>query len=208
MDLTKYFPDFSSELINHLKKIGKEVSFSEGEVVMRPGQYFKNTLIILNGRVKVYREGEDGGEYFLYHLEPGSACALSMICAMREEQSQLKASAETEVRALAIPIHFMDELMAQHRSWYHFVLRTYRERFEGILELLDQVVFHSMDEKLEFYLKRQFASGGDHLRMTHQQIADDLNSSREVISRLLKKLENRGLVTVSRQEIIRKTLVL
>lgn len=202
--LHSLFPQFDSELIQHLEKVGEVVEFEEGTMLMRPGQYFKSSLLILEGMVKLYREGEDGEEFFLYFLERGSACALSMICAAKNETSAVKAQAITKVKALAIPINHMDVLMKEHRQWYYFVLETYRARFNELLEVIDQVVFHSLDQKLEFYLKRQFDSlGGKKILMTHQQIADDLNSSREVISRLLKKLESQKRISISRNEITR-----
>lgn len=207
-ELRSIYPLFDEALSEKLLKISQEVQYEQDQFLMRPGQYFRSALLILDGRVKLYREGEEGEEFFLYYLEPGSACALSMICAARNEASALKAMAVSPVRALAIPIHFMDELMREHRQWYYFVLETYRHRFEELLQVIDQVVFHSMDEKLEFYLKRQFGIYGDIIPVTHQQIADDLNSSREVISRLLKKLESRELIRISRNEIQRLGLSL
>jgi CRP/FNR family transcriptional regulator len=207
ISLQKLFPAFNSELIEHLEKIGHVVTFDEGEMLMRPGQYFKSSLLILDGRVKLYREGDDGQEFFLYYLEKGNACALSMICATKNEASAIKAKAVTTVKALAIPIQYMDGLMKDHRSWYYFVLETYRSRFEELLEVIDQVAFHSMDEKLELYLKRQFDTiATQKISITHQEIADDLNSSREVISRLLKKLESQKRISVSRNEITRLNL--
>jgi len=207
MELQQLFPQFDPELITHLEAVGQEVEFKEGAMLMRPGQYFKNSLIILDGRVKLYREGEEGEEFFLYYLEKGNACALSMICATKNETSAIKAKAMSPVRALAIPIQYMDGLMKDHREWYYFVLETYRSRFSELLEVIDHVVFHSMDEKLVFYLQRQFeAFGGSKITVTHQEIADDLNSSREVISRLLKKLEAMKKISISRNEIIRLDL--
>jgi CRP/FNR family transcriptional regulator len=201
MKLQELFPQFDVDLVAHLEKVGHPVEFEEGELLMRPGQYFKNSLIVLDGRVKLYREGENGEEFFLYYLERGNACALSMICATKSEASAIKAKAVTPVTALAIPLPYMDSLMRDHRNWYYFVLETYRSRFEELLTVIDQIAFHSMDEKLEFYLKRQFAVLGTTLTTTHQRIADDLNSSREVISRLLKKLEARKQITISRSGI-------
>lgn len=203
MDLHPIFPQFNPELLKHLEEIGQVVEFEEGDMLMRPGQYFKNSLLILDGRVKLYRDGENGEEFFLYYLEKGNACALSMICAAKNESSAIKARAMTRVKALAIPIHYMDGLMKEHTQWYYFVLETYRSRFSELLEVIDQVVFHSMDEKLVFYLKRQFESLGDSITITHQEIADDLNSSREVISRLLKKLESQNRISISRNVITR-----
>ena len=169
---------------------------------MRPGQYFKQALLLAEGRVKLYREGENGEEFFLYYLEPGNACALSIICATRNETSEIKGIAVTPVKAFAIPLQHMDSLMKEYRQWYYFVLETYRTRFEELLQVIDQIAFHSMDEKLEFYLKRQFDTlKSKTISITHQQIADDLNSSREVISRLLKKLESNRRISISRNEI-------
>jgi len=207
MSLSKLFPQFDTELIEHLEKIGQVTEFEEGTMLMRPGQYFKNSLLILDGRVKLYREGDEGEEFFLYYLEEGNACALSMICATKNEASAIKAKAVTPVKALTIPIQYMDGLMKDHKNWYYFVLETYRSRFEELLQVIDQVAFHSMDEKLESYLKRQFeALKANKISITHQEIADDLNSSREVISRLLKKLESQKRISISRNEITRLTL--
>jgi CRP/FNR family transcriptional regulator, anaerobic regulatory protein len=203
--LQRIFPQFSPELISKLDEIGQVVDFMEGDMLMRSGQYFKNSILILEGQVKLYREGEDG-ELFLYFLEKGNACALSMICAARNEASAIKAMAMTNVKAVSIPIQYMDDLMKNYREWYYFVLETYRSRFNELLEVIDQVVFHSMDEKLESYLKRQFRTFGNTITITHQEIADDLNSSREVISRLLKKLEKQNRISVSRSEIGRLRL--
>ena len=207
MELREIFPQFDKELISHLEKIGQVVEFEEGEMLMRTGQYFKNSLLILDGRVKLYREGDDGEEFFLYYLEKGNACALSMICAAKNETSAIKAKTMSPVKALEIPIQHMDTLMKEYRQWYYFVLETYRARFSELLEVIDQVAFHSMDQKLEFYLKRQFESyGTNKITVTHQEIADDLNSSREVISRLLKKLESGKRISISRNEIMRLNL--
>lgn len=202
IDLKKIFPQFDDELVKHLEEVGQEVSFDEGDMLMRPGQYFKQALLLAEGRVKLYREGENGEEFFLYYLEPGNACALSIICATRNETSEIKGIAVTPVKAFAIPLQHMDSLMKEYRQWYYFVLETYRTRFEELLQVIDQIAFHSMDEKLEFYLKRQFDTlKSKTISITHQQIADDLNSSREVISRLLKKLESNRRISISRNEI-------
>ena len=202
IDLKKMFPHFDDDLIKHLEEIGQEVEFDEGELLIRPGQYFKQSMLLVEGRVKIYREGENGDEFFLYYLEPGNACALSIICATKNETSEVRGIAVTPVKAFAIPLQHMDGLIRDYRQWYYFVLETYRSRFEELLQVIDQIAFHSMDEKLEFYLKRQFDTlKSKTISITHQQIADDLNSSREVISRLLKKLESSNRIVTSRNEI-------
>ncbi|HEY8918165.1 MAG TPA: Crp/Fnr family transcriptional regulator [Chitinophaga sp.] len=200
--LTKYFSHFDSELKALLEKRTTLRTFAAGEVMMQTGQYFRATMLIAAGRVKLYREGEDGGEFFMYYLEPGDACALSMICATRQQKSEIMAKAVEDTTVIAIPIELMDELMLQYKSWYYFVLETYRQRFEELLEVIDSIAFRSMDERLEFYLKKQVRElHSKQLRTTHQEIANDLSTSREVISRLLKKMEYQGKVALYKSYI-------
>jgi CRP/FNR family transcriptional regulator len=169
---------------------------------MRTGQYIRSTALILEGRVKIYRQGPEGGEFLMYYLGPGQACAVSMICALQSDTSEITAVAEEDCEILLIPIQLMDTLMKDHRSWYQFVLQTYRSRFDEVLSVIDDVAFRNMDERLHFYLKRYKEKTGDkHLEISHQQIAEDLNSSREVISRLLKKMEQRGELILHRNMI-------
>lgn len=194
------FPMFDRKLAEFIAGISEVRIFNEGDVMMKTGQYFKASMLITRGKVKLYREGEDGNEFFMYFLEGGSACALSMICATRNQSSQIMAIAVEETEVIMIPIQYMDELMTQYKGWYYFVLETYRSRFEELLVVIDNIAFKNMDERLEWYLKNQ-AKSGRQIHLTHQQIANDLSSSREVISRLLKKLENQGLVALHRNHI-------
>jgi len=200
--LNNLFPSFEKALQEALLQQSETRRFAPGESLMRTGQYFRAAMLILNGLVKVYREGEEGNEYFMYYLHPGQACALSMVCATRQETSQVMAKAVKETEVLIVPLRHMDEWMTKYKSWYHFVLETYRSRFEELLVTLDQVAFRAMDERLEFYLRdHQRAMQSDVLEINHQEIADELNSSREVISRLLKKMEQRGKVKLHRNAI-------
>ncbi|CAM2923203.1 CRP/FNR family transcriptional regulator, anaerobic regulatory protein [Flavobacterium succinicans] len=201
------FPSFSNSLLEQIDQNAKEQVFPAGTVIMRTGQYIKNTMLVISGKIKIYREDEDGGEFFMYYLQPGQACALSMVCATRSEKSQIMAKVVEEAEVITIPLSLMDKWMMEHRSWYEFVVATYRNRFEEVLEVLDSVAFRAMDERLEFYLKRQVASCGcNDLKLSHQEIGSDLNTSREVISRLLKKMEQRGLLKLHRNHIELLTL--
>ncbi|HAW20070.1 MAG TPA: Crp/Fnr family transcriptional regulator [Flavobacteriales bacterium] len=200
--LTEQFPMFESDLIDILSAIGSLKSFEEGDELMRTGQYFKSTMLIVDGLVKLYREGEDGGEFFVYYIEAGNACALSMVCASQQKTSEVMAKAMSDGKAILIPIDKMDALMTEYKSWYYFVLETYRSRFEEILTVIDAIAFKAMDERLEFYLKKQAKTiDSNTLSITHQEIAQDLSTSREVISRLLKKMEQKGMVHLHRHQI-------
>jgi CRP/FNR family transcriptional regulator len=202
MNWRNIFPDFDTSLLALIEKEATRKTFQPGEIIMRTGQFIKSTALIVNGRVKIYREGPDGGEFLMYYIGPGQACAVSMICALQARSSEITAVAEEETEILLLPIQLMDQLMKEHKSWYQFVIQTYRNRFDELLAVVDDVAFRNMDERLEFYLKRyQEKTGKQKIELSHQQIAEDLNSSREVISRLLKKMEQRGLVKLNRNMI-------
>ena len=202
MNWKQLFPQFEPALIEMIEKEAVQRTFYAGDVIMRTGQFIKSTVLVLEGRIKIYRENQDGGEFLMYYLEPGQACAVSMICAIQSTTSEIMAQAEENTEVLMIPIQLMDEMMNKYKTWYQFVIQTYRGRFEELLSVVDNIAFRNMDERLEFYLKRHAGdSGKKQIELSHQQIADDLNSSREVISRLLKKMEQRNLVKLHRNMI-------
>lgn len=202
MNWKELFPQFEPGLIEIIEKESVQKSFAPGEVIMRTGQYIKSTALVLEGQIKIYRENQDGGEFLMYYLGPGQACAVSMICAIQSETSEITAIAEEETEVLLIPVQLMDDLMNKYKSWYQFVIQTYRNRFDELITVVDNIAFKNMDERLEFYLKRYVKNSGKNIiELSHQQIADDLNSSREVISRLLKKMEQQKQVRLNRNMI-------
>jgi CRP/FNR family transcriptional regulator len=202
MNWKQLFPQFEPELLELIEKEAVQRTFYAGDIIMRTGQYIKSTVLVLEGRIKIYRENEEGGEFLMYFLEPGQACAVSMICALQSQTSEIMAQAEEDTELLMIPIQLMDDMMNKYKSWYQFVIQTYRGRFDELLSVVDNIAFRNMDERLEFYLKRHAGDSTKKIiELSHQQIADDLNSSREVISRLLKKMEQRKLVKLHRSMI-------
>lgn len=199
--LKQIFPGLEDSLYNDLIRHGTIKEVKEGETLLKVGQTIRSTMLIINGLVKLYREDDKGREFFIYHLDAGQACSLSMVCAAKHETSEVLAKALTDATILAIPLEFMDQWMSKYKSWYQFVITSYRNRFEELLKTIDAIAFTSMDERLEYYLKKQVEKLGNNLKITHQEIAIDLNSSREVISRLLKKMEAKGWLTIHRSSI-------
>lgn len=196
------YPDFEPGLIKTIEEHAIVKHFQTGDVIIRTGQYIQNTMLVLNGKIKVYREDDEGNEFFMYYLMPGQACAISMICATKMETSKIMARVVEDSEVLMVPLNMMEKWMGEFKSWYEFVVTTYRNRFEEVLTVLDQVAFRSMDERLEFYLKRHAENNRSKtIHLSHQEIANELNSSREVISRLLKKMEQRGLLLLNRNSI-------
>jgi len=202
MTLQERFPQLEPALLEEIAQNGIIKQFNTGEIIMRAGQYIKSTVLILDGIVKIFRQDNEGAEFLMYYLEPGEACAISIICASKAETSEISAVAQEDTTVLMIPIGFMDVWMSKYKSWYYFVLETYRNRFDELLLVIDNVAFRNMDDRLHFYLKRfAAANNANIITLSHQQIADELNSSREVISRLLKKMEQRGMLRLQRNFI-------
>ncbi len=200
--IREVFAHFEPNLIESLIDHSMVKTYGANEAIIRTGQFMPSTVLVLEGRVKVYRESDDGSEFFLYYLTPGQACAVSMSCAARMESSQITAIATESTKLIMFPVQTMSEWMKEYRSWYEFVISTYRNRFEEVLTVLDHVAFRGMDERLEFYLKNQWKTCGcSDIPINHQTIAQDLNSSREVISRLLKKMEQRNMLVLHRNHI-------
>ncbi|MCF6403006.1 Crp/Fnr family transcriptional regulator [Chitinophaga filiformis] len=201
--LDKYFPHFEEGLKEQLAANSVIKTITAGESLIQTGQYFRSTMLVVEGRLKLYREGEDGHEFFMYYLLPGDACALSMVCATRPHQtSEIMAKAVEDSVVIMVPLEMMEDLMQEFKSWYSFVVETYRRRFEELLSIVDQVIFKGMDERLVVYLSnQQKALKTNKLFITHQEIATDLNSSREVISRLLKKMEQQNKLELHRNYI-------
>jgi CRP/FNR family transcriptional regulator len=199
--LRQLFPTLEEPLFEEMVKYGTIKEVKAGDTILRVGQTIRSAMLILEGLVKLYREDDEGKEFFIYHLDAGQACSLSLICAAKHETSEVLAKALTDATILAIPLEYMDRWMSKYKSWYQFVITSYRNRFEELLKTIDAIAFSNMDERLEDYLKKQVARLGKNLKITHQDIATDLNSSREVISRLLKKMEAKGWLVIHRNSL-------
>ncbi|MDO6430355.1 Crp/Fnr family transcriptional regulator [Flavitalea sp. BT771] len=196
------FPSFDRDLVRSMSEHADLREFKAGEPLMKTGQNIRSTMLITKGLVKIFREDDEGNEFFMYYLQPGQACALSMICATKQETSQIMARAVTDTESIMVPLEYMDKWMTQYKSWYHFVLESYRARFEELLLTVDHIAFRNMDERLLFYLKKQQETlKSNRLYLSNTEIASDLNSSREVVSRLMKKLADRQLIRLDRNYI-------
>lgn len=198
--LVQLFPDWEKGLYEEVLEHATFKTAEAGEILLKKGQNIKSAMLVTEGTVKLYQEDEEGSEFFMYHLNPGEACAVTLVCNFHLEQSQVLAKALTDISYIAIPLEYMDKWLQKYKSWHYFVIRTYRSRYEELLKTINEIAFKNMDERLEFYIKRQVEQSGKTVKLTHQEIANDLNTSREVISRLLKKMENNGWISLSRNE--------
>lgn len=203
-DLIKqHFPLLNDKaLLEEIEKVGARKTVEAGTQLMDIGKYIKYMPLVVNGSVKITREDEDGNEILLYYLEGGNTCAVSFTCCMHQEKSSIRAIAEEETTLLMIPVEYMDVWMGKYKDWRDFVLLTFSQRMDELFETLDSIAFDSMDKRLIKYLKdRARVLKKEEFSITHQEIALSLNSSREAVSRLLKKLENMGRVKLGRNQI-------
>ena len=198
VELKSLFPGLEEGLYDAILENAEIKEVPAGTPLLKVGQNIRSTMMVVEGTVKLYQEDEAGDEYFMYYISPGQACAVSMVCSFQAEQSQVLAKALTDVTLISIPIKFMDKWLSEFKSWHYFVIKTYRTRYEELLRTVNEVAFKNMDERLEFYLKKQVDKFGTTIKLTHQEIASDLNSSREVISRLMKKMEKNGWIVLQR----------
>jgi CRP/FNR family transcriptional regulator len=200
--LEKRFPYFEQELRDAISLEGKLLEISEGEELIREGQYIKSFPVILEGVVRVFRLDEEGRELLLYYLNPGEVCAMALTCCMGHIRSNIRAVAETPALIIKIPVPMLDQWIVKFRTWKEFVMYAYRKRFDELLETIDSIAFMNMDDRLlKFFTDRYKTTNQTIYIGTHQEIALSLNTSREVVSRLLKKLEHENKVVISRNKI-------
>ena len=197
------FPTLSNKALQEaIASVAREASFDAQEVLMDYGQYISHMPLLISGSIKILREDVDGREILLYHVQPGGTCAVSLACCMERRQSEIRAITESPTKVLMIPIEHMEPWMATHSGWRQFVIQTYHNRFSELLKTVDDIAFRKLDERLLLYLQKRAALAEDGVvRSTHQEIAQDLNGSRESISRLLKQLERMGRIQLSRNAI-------
>ena len=200
--IEKRFPYFETELREAIGIEGRIAELNEGDEMIREGQYIKSFPLLLEGVVRVCRMDEDGRELLLYYLKPGEVCAMALTCCMGHTKSNIRAVAESKVLQVQIPIPCLDRWIVQFQSWKEFIMYAYRKRFDELLETIDSIAFKNMDDRLiKYFTDRYRTTGSTIYSGTHQDIALLLNTSREVVSRLLKKLEHDQRIIISRNKI-------
>lgn len=193
---------FEKGLLDEIATTAKFVAFEEGDTLIDIGRYIKTMPLLITGVIKVMREDLDNGELLLYFLEKGDTCAMSLACCMGDKKSEIRAVAETDGLVAMIPVAKMEAWIGQYKSWRTFVFESYNNRFHELLSAIDNIAFMKMDERLERYLiEKSNVSQSRTIHKTHQEIAYELNSSRVVISRLLKVLETEGKIKLNRNSI-------
>jgi CRP/FNR family transcriptional regulator len=199
---TTYGGIFESALLQEINQVGTFREIEAGSEIIRSGEYIKSIPLLLTGAIKVLREYDNGEELLLYYVEEGNTCSMSMSCCVEQRKSHIRAVAELDTLLIMIPVQKMEEWLGRYQSWRTFVFSNYQNRIEEVLESLEKVAFERLDERLEDYLKEKSRINNENsVYQTHKEIAEELHSSRVVISRLLKKLEQVGSIKLHRNHI-------
>ena len=186
-----------------IAQVGEEHEFEPGEVIMDYGVYIRFVPLVIDGSIKVLRQSaESGNELFLYYLNAGETCAMAFTCCMMHKKSEIRTIAEDKTTIISIPLKSMEDWMSRYPSWKNFIMISYNNRFQELFNALDNIAFLRMDERLLKYLANKSRTlSSKELGITHQEIARELNASREAVSRLLKKLERANLLSLGRNKI-------
>lgn len=202
--LHQHFPQIAERgLQAEIEEVGQLLQFKAGEVIMDYHSYIKLVPLIIEGSIRVTKEDDvEGREILLYFLNAGDTCSMSFSCCMMNKKSVIRTEAVEDTRLIGIPIKYVDQWMSKYQSWKNFVMLSYDNRLIELVSVIDSIAFSNMDNRLKEYLRaRRDSTNSSIINATHQEIANDLNASREAISRMLKKLENLGQVELGRNQI-------
>lgn len=202
--LEDYYAEiFEKELIDEIVDLGIYRTLASGETLIDIGDNMTHVPLILRGAVKIIREDKNGDDIALYFLERGDTCAISFINCINKSRSMFRGIAEKETEGIFVPVSKIDEWLMKYKSWRHFIIDSYHMRLIEMVEAIDGLAFMKLDDRLHKYLVDKVKIMQDNtLIITHQEIADDINTSRVVVSRLLKILENEGKIIIRRNRII------
>lgn len=194
---------FEEALIEEILAVGHPQTILQGDILIEYDQTVTYMPLLIEGAIKIMRQDNDGEELLLYFLESGDTCTMTLTCCMGKTMSEIRAVAEKDSTIFLIPVEYMSIWMQKYRGWMSFVFDSYANRFSEMLEAIDSLAFSNMHDRIYRYLKdKVLVTKSTELEVTHQEIANDLHSSRVVISRLLKSLENEGKIKISRNKLM------
>jgi len=198
---------FEDALLEEIQQVSTLKEVPEDYKMMDIGEYVRYMPLLISGVIKVLREDTDGNELLLYFLEKGETCAMSLSCCVGQAKSEVRVVTESASTIIMIPAQKMEEWSGKYKTWRNFVFESYHSRLNEMFDTIDSIAFLKMDERLMKYLhEKARVSNNEIINSTHQEIAYELHTSRVVISRLLKKLENLGKIKLHRNYIVLKSM--
>lgn len=198
----KFNQILDDDILNEIFQSGVFKTFKKDDIIIDINQSLNFIPLLLSGTIKILREDANGDELLLYFLEAGDTCAMSMTCCLKTSKSNIRAVAESDSSLILIPVSKIQHWFNTNQSWRNFILEAYQIRFNEMLETIDTLAFMKMDERVFKYLTDKVKlTASTSLEIKHNDIADDLHTSRVVISRILKQLENESKIKLSRNKI-------
>lgn len=197
-ELRQKFPYFSADLTEKVLQHGSYAELNGGAEILRKGQYVKVIPLVLEGLIRVYSRFEDR-ELLLYYIEPAESCIMSFAASLQSAPSEVYADVAERSRTVLLPASEVREWVHQFPHLNELFFNQYNRRYLDLLQTVEQLLFNRMDERLIDYLKdrSRMHPEREYLKLRHRQIADELGTSREVVSRVIKKLERQGLIEQS-----------
>lgn len=201
--LHKHFDSvFETRLINEIAKNGIYKTYKKGEMLMDIGDEMTHIPLILKGLVKVLREDQHEDEILLYFLEEGDTCAISFVNCINKNKSMFRANVEEDTECVLFPVNKIEDWITQYKTWRIFIIDSYHNRLLELGDAIRSLAFLKLDDRVYKYLAKQVdIKNSEKLFITHQEIANDLHTSRVVVSRLLKSLEHEGKIKLGRNKI-------
>lgn len=192
----------SPALISKLKEYSSQKHYAQGEIILNENSNIYAIPIVIKGSIKVIRTDQDGREILLYYIKAGESCIMSFLGGMHHETSKIKAEVEEDAEILFLPMDKVTLFIKEYPQWLDYIFKLYHKRFEELLEIVNAIAFKKVDERLLNLLQRKKElSGSKIISTTHEQLANELGTARVVVSRLLKQLEENGILELSRNKI-------
>ena len=177
-------------------------NYKAGSVILNENSAIRAIPIITRGIIKVMRTDEDGKEILLYYIKAGESCIMSFLGGLHNETSKVRAEVEEDAEILFLPVEKVALFIKEHPQWLDYIFRLYHNRFEELLEAINAIAFKKVDERLLLLLQKiAEMNQSKTILITHEQLANKLGTARVVVSRLLKNLEENGVLQLSRNKI-------
>jgi len=192
----------SPELIEKLRQYSIRKNYKAGSVILSENAHIRSIPIVVSGTLKVMRSDEDGREILLYYIHAGESCIMSFLGGMHNDISKVRAEVEEDAEIFFLPVQEVSLFIKEFPQWLDFIFRLYHKRFEELLDIINAIAFKRVDERLLALLeKKKDMMRQNTLHITHEQLAHELGTARVVVSRLLKQLEEDGMVKIARNKI-------
>ena len=205
MESINSFENFKSnpELLEKLYSNSSVKNFKQGDVILNESSIIRSIPIVIEGSIKVLRTDEDGREILLYYIKEGESCIMSFLGGMHQDVSKVKAEVEEDAEVLFLPVDKLTLFIKEYPQWLDYIFKLYHKRFEELLEVINEVTFKKVDERLLSLLhKKVELTNSKTLIVSHEQLANELATARVVVSRLLKKLEEDEILQLGRNKIV------